>query len=121
MKNVLVLGGGFAGLEAAIFLRKYGFDVTLISERDYLYIYPTSIWVPTGESSFEDVTLPLEKLRDVHGFKLIIDKVESIKSAEKRVYAQNGTYGYDYLVVALGSGKMKHKGIENTLTICGAP
>jgi sulfide:quinone oxidoreductase len=49
MKNVLVLGGGFAGLEVAIFLRKYGFDVTLISERDYLYIYPTSIWVPTGE------------------------------------------------------------------------
>jgi len=25
MKKVLILGGGFAGLEAAIFLRKYGF------------------------------------------------------------------------------------------------
>ena len=121
MKKVLVLGGGFAGLEAAIFLRKYGFDVTLISERDYLYIYPTSIWVPTGESSFHDVCLSLEKLKKVHGFELIIDKVESIKSAEKRVYCQKGSYDYTTLVVALGSGKMKHKGIENTLSICGAP
>ena len=121
MKKVLVLGGGFAGLEAAIYLRKYGFEVTMISDRDYLYVYPTSIWVPTGESSFEDVCLPLEKLKKVHGFTLIIDKIDSIKSAEKKVYGEKGTYDYEYLVVALGSGKVKHKGIENTLTICGAP
>jgi sulfide:quinone oxidoreductase len=63
----------------------------------------------------------LEKLQKVHGFNLIIDKVESIKSAEKKVYCSNDTYDYDYLIVAIGSGKMKHKGIENTLTICGAP
>ena len=121
MKKVLVLGGGFAGLEAAIFLRKYGFDVTMISDRDYLYIYPTSIWVPTGDSSFEDVCLPLEKLKKIHGFTLVIDKINTIKSAEKRVYGEKDTYTYEHLVVALGSGKMKHKGIENTLTICGAP
>ncbi len=121
MKKVLVLGGGFAGLEAAIFLRKYGFDVTMISNRDYLYIYPTSIWVPTGESTFEDVCLPLEKLQKIHGFELIIDEVESIKSQEKKVYCKNDTYSYEYLIVAVGSGKMKHKGIENTLTICGEP
>lgn len=121
MKKVLVLGGGFAGVESAIYLRKYGFEVTLISERDYLYIYPTSIWVPTGEATFEEVTLPLAKLQEVHGFKLIIDRVESIQSAQKSVKCQNATYDYDYLVVAIGSGKMKHKGIENTLTICGAP
>ncbi len=121
MKKVLITGGGFAGLEAAIFLRKYGFEVTLISDRDYLYIYPTSIWVPTGESTFEDVCLPLEKLKEVHGFDLIIDKVTSIESAEKKVYGEKDAYKYEYLVVALGSGKMKHKGIENTLTICGAP
>ncbi len=121
MKKVLILGGGFAGLEAAIFLCKYGFDVTLISEREYLYIYPTSIWVPTGEASFDDVKLSLRELQSIHGFELIIDTVESIKSAQKQVYCQNGTYTYDYLVVAIGSGKMKHKGIEHTLTICGAP
>jgi sulfide:quinone oxidoreductase len=28
---------------------------------------------------------------------------------------------YDYLIVAFGADKMKHKGIENTLSICGKP
>ena len=52
MNNILVLGGGFAGIESAIYLRKNGYKVTLVSDRDYFYIYPTSIWVPTGEASF---------------------------------------------------------------------
>ena len=38
MANVLILGGGFAGVEAAIYLRKNGIGVTLISDRDYFYI-----------------------------------------------------------------------------------
>jgi len=121
MAKVLVLGGGLAGVESAIFLREYGMDVTLVSNRDYLYIYPTSIWVPTSDASFEDVSMPLDELAKVHGFELVIDEVESIKSSEQKVYAKESTYEYDFLVVALGSGKMKHKGIENTLTICGEP
>jgi len=121
MAHVLVLGGGLAGLEAAIFLREYGIDVTLVSNRDYLYIYPTSIWVPTAGASFDDVSMPLEKLAQVHGFEVIIDEIESINSEAKIVHSANREYNYDYLVVALGSGKMKHKGIENTLTICGEP
>ncbi|MEA2029579.1 MAG: FAD-dependent oxidoreductase [Campylobacterota bacterium] len=121
MAEVLVLGGGLAGIESAIFLREYGMDVTLISNREYLYIYPTSIWVPTAEASFEDVSIPLVQLAKVHGFELIIDEVDSIKSNEQKVYTKENTYEYEYLVVALGSGKMKHKGLENTLTICGEP
>lgn len=121
MAKVLVLGGGLAGIESAIFLRKYGMDVTLISNRDYLYIYPTSIWIPTADATFEDVSMPLDKLAKVHGFEVLIDEIESIKSAENRVYGKEANYEYDYLVVALGSEKMKHKGIENTLTICGEP
>ena len=121
MKKVLILGGGFAGIEAAIYLRKNDFDVTLISDRDYLYVYPTSIWIPTGDSSFEENCISLKLLQKAHGFNLIIDHVQSIKSAENKVYCKNKTYDYEYLVVAIGSHKMKHKGIKNTLTICGEP
>jgi sulfide:quinone oxidoreductase len=49
MKKVVILGGGIAGVECAIFLRKYNFEVELISDRDYLYVYPISIWIPTKE------------------------------------------------------------------------
>ena len=121
MAKVLVLGGGFAGVEAAIYLRKYKMDVTLISNRDYFYIYPTSIWIPTGESTMKDVSIPLKDLQKAHGFDLVIDEVREIHSKEKRVVCANGEYQSDYLVIAMGSGKMKHKGSEHFLSICGKP
>jgi len=123
MKNILVLGGGFAGVEAAIYLRKKNFNVTLVTNRDYFYIFPTSIWVPTNESSFEDVCVDMKELRDAHGFELVIDEVEKISAKESAVTLKSGVVmdSYDYLVVALGASKMKHKGLENTLSICGAP
>ena len=120
-KKVLILGGGFAGLEAAIFLRKAKFDVTLISNRDYFYIYPTSIWIPTGEAKFEDIAVPLEDLSKAHGFELIIDDVEAIYAKEKHVVCKKGEYSSEYLIVAIGSGKMEHEGSENFLSICGEP
>jgi len=120
-KKILILGGGFAGVEAAIFLRKADFAVTLVSNRDYFYIYPTSIWIPTGESSFEDNCIPLKDLSQVHDFELIIDEVESIKSKENKVYCKENEFEYEFLIVAMGSGKMKHEGSEHFLSICGKP
>jgi len=123
MTKVLVLGGGFAGVEAAIYLRKQEMDVTLVSERDYFYIYPTSIWIPTGEVTKEDVSVPLDKLAFAHGFKLIIESVTNIEAKKRKITLESGRVldDYDYIVVALGQGKMKHEGIENTLSICGKP
>jgi len=120
-KKILILGGGFAGIEAAIFLRKAKLDVTLISNRDYFYIYPTSIWIPTGEAKFEDIAVPLKDLSDAHGFELIIDDVEAIYAKEKRVVCRDGEYSAEYLIIAIGSGKMEHQGNENFLSICGKP
>jgi sulfide:quinone oxidoreductase len=123
MKKVLVLGGGFAGLEASIYLRKQGIETTLISDRDYFYIYPTSIWIPTGEAKKSDVSIPLEKLAKKHGFNLIVDAVTAFDAKEKKVTLQSGKVidDFEYIVLALGQDKIKSKGIENTLSICGKP
>jgi len=123
MTKVLVLGGGFAGVEAAIYLRKHELDVTLISDRDYFYIYPTSIWIPTGEATKEDVSVPLDQLAVAHGFQLIVDPVTALDPKAKKVTLDSGRVleGYDYIVVALGQDKMQHKGMEHTLSICGKP
>lgn len=122
MKKVLILGGGFAGVEAAIKLQKSKkFEVTLVSDRDYLFLYPISIWVPVRTLDFEDAKLPLSKIQKKHGFKLITDKVKSIHAAENRVELQSQTLQYDYLIVAFGAGKMQPKGVEYTDTICGQP
>jgi sulfide:quinone oxidoreductase len=123
MAKVLVLGGGFAGVEAAIYLRKKEIEVTLVSDRDYFYIYPTSIWIPTGEVSKEDVSVPLDKLAMKHGFQLIIDPVISLNTTEKVATLESGRMlsGFEYIVLALGQDKIQHKGMEHTLSICGEP
>ena len=122
LKKALILGGGFAGVQAAIELQKKNrFDVILISERDYLYLYPISIWIPTREKSFDDVKVPLTKIQDAFGFNLLIGKVPEIRAAENKIICSERTLEYDYLVIAIGAEKMQHKGQENTLSICGKP
>ncbi len=122
MAKVLVLGGGFAGVEAAIFLRKENHDVTLISDREYMYIYPTSIWVPVNMVDFDDICIPMAELSSRHGFHYIKDKITKVEAKAMKITGENGVYeGYDYIVVAVGSGKVKHKGSENFLSICGDP
>ncbi len=122
MKKVLILGGGFAGIQTAIQLQKSGrFDVTLVSDRDYLYLFPISIWVPVRQIDFENVKVPLAKIQKKYPFGVIIDSVKEIHAADQQVICENQSLNYDYLVVAFGADKMKHKGIENTLSICGKP
>ena len=122
MKRVLILGGGFAALESAIWLRKYGFEVTVVANRDYMYIYPISIWIPTGEYSFDDCVLKWEDLAKVHGFKFILDEVQELNINEKVIKCKNREFKeFEYLIIAIGASKMKHKGSENFLSICGAP
>ena len=124
MKKVLVLGGGFAGVEAAIYLKKEeNLDVTLVSDRDYFYIYPTSIWIPTGGTTKDKISVPLDQLAVKHGFQVIVDAVMALDAGNKVVTLESGRVleGYDYIVVALGQDKMKAVGIEHTLSICGKP
>ena len=121
-EKILILGGGFAGLEAAIRSRKAGFRVTLVSERDYTFIYPISIWIPTHEIEFNDACLPLSTVAKRHGFELIINPVNSVDAPNRQIILADGTsLSYDYLVIAMGAGKMRPKGVEHTSSICGHP
>ncbi|MDP3266827.1 MAG: FAD-dependent oxidoreductase [Sulfuricurvum sp.] len=122
MKRVVILGGGIAAIEAAIFYKKEGFEVELVSERDYLFIYPISIWIPVGMTPFEYASMPLEKLAQRHGFTFTLDSVVEISGSQKSITLKDsGLREVEHLVIAVGSGKMKHEGLEHTLSICGAP
>lgn len=122
MKKVVILGGGFGGVQAAIDLQKSKkLEVTLVSDRDYMYLYPLSIWIPVRSMHEKKAQIPLEKISNKHGFNLIIDKVTGIKAIENRVELATQTLAYDYLVVAFGGDKVQLKGMEHTTTICGKP
>jgi sulfide:quinone oxidoreductase len=122
MKKVLILGGGFAGVETAIDLQKSKlFDVTLVSDRDFLFVYPISIWIPVHKLKYENAQIKLADIQKKHGFKLLIDKVTGINAAQNTVTFESQSLSFDFLVVAFGSGKMQPKGVEYTTTICGQP
>jgi sulfide:quinone oxidoreductase len=122
MKKILILGGGFAGLQTAVELQKKKiFEITLVSERDYLYLYPISIWIPVHIKEFEDIKVQLSGIQKKYPFNVVIDKVTEIHASENIVVCENNTFSYDYLVVAFGAEKMQHKGMSNTLSICSKP
>ncbi len=122
MKKVIILGGGFAGVQTAIELQKTkNFEVILISDRDYLYLYPISIWVPVQMIEFYKAKVPLVDIQKKYPFKLIIDSVKEIHASENQVVCENQTLAFDYLVVAFGAEKMQHKGINHTMSICSKP
>lgn len=120
-KKALVVGGGFAGLEAAIFLQKAGLETTLVSNRPYLYIYPTSIWVATGERTTPEVSMDLADVARRHGFTFIEGEVESISGARRAAKVAGKEISADHVVVAIGGRPMRPKGVEHTQSIGGDP
>jgi sulfide:quinone oxidoreductase len=119
--QALVLGGGFAGLESAIQLRKAGLDVTLVSNRPYLFVYPTSIWVVTGETRFEEACLDLSDVAVRHGFRFVEGAVTAISGARRSATVNGTELSADHLVLALGGTPLRPKGVEHTHVISGDP
>jgi len=123
MKKILVLGGGIAGVEATSLLSEYGFDVTLVSDRDYYYIYPLAIWIPVERIRFNDIKIDINRLASIHNFRFIKDEVLSIKAKDKEVVLkEHGVLkDFDYLVIAFGGSKVNPKGMEYAYSICSEP
>ena len=58
-KRVLVLGGNFGGLTAALTVKRelHGdVDVTVLSDRDHFLFNPSLIWLPFGKRTAKDIT-----------------------------------------------------------------
>jgi len=66
------------------------FKLKLNKENLTFYIYPTSIWIPTGDATRADVSVPLKDLSEKHGFDLIVDGVVKFEAKEKRVTLKSG-------------------------------
>jgi sulfide:quinone oxidoreductase len=104
-KKVLVLGGNFGGLTAALAVRHelHGeVDVTVVSASDRFLFNPSLIWLPFGKRSPSDITFPLAPTFDRHGIEFVHAEATSLNLAEQAVDTTAGRYAYDYLVIATG-------------------
>jgi len=104
-KKVLVLGGNFAGLTAAISMKHElgkDVDVTVVSKADHFQFNPSLIWIPFGKRKARDVAFPLAKTFEAHGVEFVHAEATKIDPPAQKVETSQGVHGYDYLVIATG-------------------
>ncbi|MGV3664726.1 MAG: NAD(P)/FAD-dependent oxidoreductase [Leptospira bouyouniensis] len=107
MKRILVLGSNFAGVTAAISVkRKLGNEAEVIvisPTSNFLYV-PSLIWVPFGVRKVKDITFAVQPMLHAKGVKFIQDRATKVIPDRNIVItASNGEISYDYLVVATGA------------------
>ncbi len=104
-KQVVVIGGNFAGLNAALDLKHElhdDVDVCVISESDRFIFNPSLIWLPFGKRDSNDITFRLAPTFDKHGIHFVHAEATAIDPAGNTVATSERSYPYDYLVVATG-------------------
>ncbi len=103
-KRVLILGGGFAGLAAALELRPDRYQVTLVDRSRWFEFLPNIHELLSGVKTPELLRLPLDRNVRRAGHAFIRDTVTGIDPVERTVATQRRrtTIGYDALIVAFG-------------------
>jgi NADH dehydrogenase len=103
--RVLILGGGFAGLNAAQKLKRAPVDVTLIDRRNFHLFQPLMYQVATGSLSPGEIAAPLRGvLSRQKNARVLLGEAVDIDPDAKRVILRDGAaFDYDSLIVATGS------------------
>jgi NADH dehydrogenase len=134
--RVVVVGGGFAGLQAVRKLARAPVDVTLIDRRNFHLFQPLAYQVATGALSPAEIASPLRGvLRRQTNARVLLAEVSGFDLAHRRVLTTDLATGeaealaYDTLIVAGGSAYSYFghdeweqlapapKGLEETLEI----
>jgi len=106
--RIVVLGGGFAGIEAIRVLERRledraDVDILLISDRNYLLFTPLLPQVASSMVEPRHIVQPVRDIRGSRRFRFRRDTVTDIDFADRRVTMAEGTESYDRLVIAMGS------------------
>ena len=104
-KRVLVIGGNFGGLTAALEVKAElgaDVDVTVVSAAERFLFTPSLIWLPFGKRRADDITFRLGPVFDAHGVSFVAAEATAIVPATQEVTTTGGRFGYDYLVIATG-------------------
>jgi NADH dehydrogenase len=104
-KRVLVIGGGFAGMNAALGLAKFPVDVTLVDRKNHHTFQPLLYQVALAVLSPAEIAQPIRSiLRDHRNIEVLMDEAVGFDIAERRVRLKTGSQlEYDYLILATGS------------------
>mgnify|MGYP002624544213 CR=1 FL=1 len=109
MKKILILGGGFAGIETFRRLHKklhpaneHGVQLELVNRDNYFTFSPMLHEAATGSVAREHVVQPLREVLVCCGKDFHQASVTGIDLEKRVVTTDQASHSYDYLVIALG-------------------
>jgi sulfide:quinone oxidoreductase len=103
--NIIILGGGFGGLEAAFYLRMKLQDranITLVCDQDHFLFKPNTIYIPFGLDP-DKLKVGLRRPTRRKNIAFVKDRVREVDPVTKTVGTEGQKLSYDYLVVATGA------------------
>jgi NADH dehydrogenase len=103
--HVVIVGGGFAGLNAARRLARRDARVTLVDRRNHHLFQPLLYQVASAALSPADIATPLRSiLRHAPRVRVLLAEARAVDVAGRRVMLDSGALDYDALIVAAGAG-----------------
>ena len=101
--QVVIIGGGFAGLHAATSLRDTPVQVTLIDRRNFHLFSPLLYQVATGALSPANIAAPLrDVLKKQKNTRVLLGEVIDFDVTNRKVILTDGELDYDTLILAVG-------------------
>ncbi len=105
MTSIVVLGGSFAGINAAFELELelgQSAEITVVARDSRFVFLPSLIWVVPGWRKPGQISMQLEPILYRRGIKFRHATVESIDPEQNKVFTDKGEIRYDYLLIGTG-------------------
>lgn len=101
----MIVGSGFAGLNAAKALRRADVDITIIDRRNFHLFQPLLYQVAMAALNPSDIAFPIRSVfkRQANVVKVLLGEVTDIDLESRTLQVGGETIGYDYLIVATGA------------------
>lgn len=102
--RIVIVGGGFGGIELAKKLRDKDIEVMMLDKHNYHTFQPLLYQVATGGLEADSIAFPLRKIfKGQKNLTFRVTEVHQVRAAENIIETSIGTIEYDYLVLATGS------------------
>ncbi|MDD2579256.1 MAG: NAD(P)/FAD-dependent oxidoreductase [Eubacteriales bacterium] len=106
-KRVLIVGAGYAGIEAALYLnrkaRREDLDICLVDKNPYHTLLTELHEVAANRQDEESVRIPLREIFRDTKVRWTTDEIVSFDFDHNRAVGQREIYDYDYCIIAIGS------------------